>query len=53
MLSSFLPTGWTMQALHQLVNFQRLGGLVWIQVVLLVAAAIAAGVAAAHRFRYQ
>ena len=53
MLSSFLPTGWTMQALHQLVNFQRLGGLVWIQVVLLVAAAIAAGVAAVHRFRYQ
>jgi ABC-2 type transport system permease protein len=52
-LSSFLPTGWTMQALHQLVNFQRLGEAVWIQVVLLVAAAIAAGVAAAHRFRYQ
>jgi ABC-type multidrug transport system permease subunit len=48
-----LPTGWTMDALHQLVSFGYAPGTALPHVAALAAAALAAGWGAAKIFRYQ
>jgi len=48
-----LPTGWTMDALHQLVSFGYAPGTAAPHVAALAAAALAAGWGAAKIFRYQ
>jgi len=48
-----LPTGWTMDALHQLVSFGHAPGTAVPHVAALAAAALAAGWGAAKIFRYQ
>ncbi len=51
-LQNFLPTGWTMDALHQLISFQAGPLSVIPQVVLLFVAAVAVGGLAVRRFEY-
>jgi ABC-type multidrug transport system permease subunit len=52
-LALVLPTGWTMDALHKLVNFGFAPGTAVPHVAALAAAALAAGWGAAKVFRYQ
>jgi hypothetical protein len=52
-LASCLPTGWTMQALHQLVTFRNGPASALGDLALLLAAGVAAAWAAARTFRYQ
>lgn len=52
-LAIALPTGWTMDALHRLVNFGYGAGAAVPHVVALGLAALAAGWAGARVFRYQ
>lgn len=52
-LSLLLPTGLTMDALHQLVSFGAGPGAVLPHLIVLTAAALIAGWAAARTFRYQ
>jgi ABC-2 type transport system permease protein len=52
-LALFLPTGWTMDALHQLVIFRHGAASALPHVLGLAAAAVVAGWAAARVFRYQ
>jgi len=52
-LSVLLPTGLTMDALHQLVSFGAGPGAVLPHLIVLTVAALAAGWAAARTFRYQ
>ena len=52
-LALFLPTGWTMDALHKLVNFGASPASVIPHVGVTVAAALAAGYAVARSFRFQ
>jgi ABC-type multidrug transport system permease subunit len=52
-LALALPTGWTMDALHQLVNFGYAPATAAPHLAALVAAALAAGWGAAKVFRYQ
>jgi len=52
-LALALPTGWTMDALHQLVSFGYSPGTAVPHVLALAAAALAAGWGAAKIFRYQ
>ena len=52
-LALALPTGWTMDALHQLVSFGYAPGTAAPHVAALAAAALAAGWGAAKIFRYQ
>jgi ABC-type Na+ efflux pump permease subunit len=52
-LSVLLPTGLTMDALHQLVSFGAGPGAVLPHLIVLTIAALAAGWAAARTFRYQ
>jgi energy-coupling factor transporter ATP-binding protein EcfA2 len=48
-----IPTGWTMDALHNLISFQAGAMSVVPNVVMLVGAAVVFGVLAARRFRYE
>jgi ABC-type multidrug transport system permease subunit len=52
-LALVLPTGWTMDALHKLVNFAYAPATALPHVAALAAAALAAGWGAAKVFRYQ
>jgi len=52
-LALFLPTGLSMDALHQLVSFGAGPGTVFPHLMVLSALALAAGWAAARTFRYQ
>ncbi len=52
-LQNFLPTGWTMDALHKLVSFQSGAASALPQVLVLCAAAAVVGLVAVSRFRYQ
>ena len=52
-LAAFLPTGWTMDALHRLVNFGYGPAVAIPHVAALVAGALVCGAAAARTFRYQ
>ena len=53
MLQKTIPTGWTMNALHQLISFQAGAMSVIPNVLLLIAGTAVFGVLAARRFRYQ
>ena len=53
MLQKTMPTGWTMNALHQLISFQAGAMSVIPNVLLLIAGTAVFGVLAARRFRYQ
>lgn len=52
-LAMALPTGWTMDAMHKLVNFASPSSSAIPHVVVLVAAAMVAGWGGARVFRYQ
>jgi ABC-type multidrug transport system permease subunit len=52
-LAQFLPTGWTMDALHHLVSFRSGWASAVPDVLMLAAAAIVAGWIAARLFRFQ
>ena len=52
-VQNFLPTGWTMDALHQLISFQAGAASAVPQVVILVVAALLVGILAVRRFEYQ
>jgi ABC-type Na+ efflux pump permease subunit len=52
-LAHFLPTGWVMDALHQLVNFGAPPSAVWPQLTALGAAALVAGFVLARAFRFE
>jgi ABC-2 type transport system permease protein len=52
-LSMFLPTGWTMDALHKLVNFGAAPATVIPHVAASVVLALAAGWVLARKFRFQ
>lgn len=51
-LAKFLPTGWTMDALHKLVSFGLPASTVWPQVALLFGCAWVCLALAARRFRF-
>jgi len=52
-LAIFLPTGWTMDALHKLVNFQGSPASVIPQLIASVAVAVAAGYIVSRSFRFE
>ncbi len=52
-LQKTIPTGWTMDALHKLINFQAEPSAVLPNVLVLLVAAAALGALAARRFNYQ
>ena len=52
-LQNFLPTGWTMDALHKLISFQAGAASVLPQLTILLFAAAATGMLAARKFEYQ
>ncbi|MEM7431457.1 MAG: ABC transporter permease [Pseudomonadota bacterium] len=52
-LQNFLPTGWTMDALHKLISFQSPASAAFPQLVLLVIGTLVVGAVAARHFRYQ
>jgi len=52
-LALALPTGWTMDALHQLVNFGDPAASAWPHLAALVASALVIGWAGVRSFRYQ
>jgi len=52
-IQKLVPTGWTMDALHKLISFQAGAMSVIPNLLMLVAAAVALGVLAAKRFRYE
>ena len=52
-IQNFLPTGWTMDAMHKLISFQSGPASAVPQVVILVMAALLVGALAVRRFEYQ
>jgi ABC-type multidrug transport system permease subunit len=52
-VQNLLPTGWTMDALHQLISFQSGAASAVPQVIMLAAAALVVGVLAVRGFEYQ
>ncbi len=52
-LQNFLPTGWTMDALHKLISFQSGPSTVIPQFLILIVAALVVGMLAVRRFEYQ
>ena len=52
-IQNFLPTGWTMDAMHKLISFQSGPASAVPQVVILVMAALLIGALAVRRFEYQ
>jgi ABC-type multidrug transport system permease subunit len=52
-LQNFLPTGWTMDALHKLISFQAGAASVLPQLATLLLAAVAVAMLAVRKFEYQ
>lgn len=52
-LQKFLPTGWTMDALHKLISFQAGAASVIPNIVMLLIATLVLGGLAVRRFRYE
>ncbi len=52
-LARWLPTGWAMDAMHQLINYRAGPASAVGSLLLLLAAAVAVGWVAARRFRYE
>ena len=52
-LASLLPTGWTMDALHQLISFRAGPSAVWPHLAALAGVALLAGWLGARRFRFD
>jgi hypothetical protein len=52
-LARALPTGWIMEALHALVNFQRAPASVWPQALALALSTLAVTWLGARLFRYE
>ncbi|MFQ5609777.1 MAG: hypothetical protein ACE5F8_05855 [Woeseiaceae bacterium] len=52
-MQKFLPTGWTMDALHQLISFQSGAASVILNVAILIVATIAVGALAIRKFEYM
>ena len=52
-LQNFMPTGWTMDALHKLISFQAGAASAIPQLVILVLASLVVGYLAVRRFQYQ
>ncbi len=52
-LQKFLPTGWTMDALHKLISFQSGAASALPQLVIIVAATIVVAALAVNRFKYE
>jgi ABC-type Na+ efflux pump permease subunit len=52
-LQNFIPTGWTMDALHKLISFQAGAASAIPQLVILVIASLFVGYLAVRRFEYQ
>lgn len=52
-LQNFLPTGWTMDALHKLISFQAGPSSVLTEVVLLVVGTVVVAALAVRQFQYQ
>jgi len=52
-LARLLPTGWIMEALHALINFQRAPASVWPQALALALAALLVTSIGARLFRYE
>lgn len=52
-LQNFLPTGWTMDALHKLISFQAAPSSVLTEVGLLVVGTVVIAAIAVRRFQYQ
>ena len=52
-IQNFMPTGWTMDALHKLISFQAGAAAAIPQVVILLAATLVVGYFAVRKFEYQ
>lgn len=52
-LQNFLPTGWTMDALHKLISFQSGAASALPQLTIIVGATLAVAALAVNRFRYE
>jgi ABC-type multidrug transport system permease subunit len=52
-LQNFIPTGWTMDALHKLISFQAGAASAIPQLVILVLGSLVVGYFAVRRFTYQ
>ena len=52
-LQNFIPTGWTMDALHKLISFEAGAAAAVPYVVTLLVAALVVGLFAVRRFRYE
>lgn len=52
-LARFLPSGWAMEALHQLVNFQNGPAAAWQPLLLISGGAVVLGALGARHFRYS
>ena len=52
-LQQFMPTGWTMDALHKLISFQAGAASAIPQLVILIVATVAVGALAVKRFQYE
>ena len=52
-IQKLLPTGWTMDALHKLISFQSGAASTFPNVVILLVGALAVGMIAVNRFRYE
>lgn len=53
MLQNFLPTGWTMDALHKLISFQSGAASALPQLAIIVAATVVVAALAVNRFQYE
>ena len=53
MLQNFLPTGWTMDALHKLISFQSGAASALPQLSIIVGATLVVAALAVNRFRYE
>ena len=52
-LQNFMPTGWTMDALHKLISFQAGAASAIPQLVVIVIGALVVGYLAVRKFAYQ
>jgi ABC-type multidrug transport system permease subunit len=53
MLQKFMPTGWTMDALHKLISFQSGAASALPQVAIIVGATVVVTALAVRRFQYE
>ena len=52
-LQQFIPTGWTMDALHKLISFQSGAASAVPQLAIIVVATVAVAALAVNRFQYE